>query len=64
MYRQQTDLPRKIGDGEIDKEINVMVVEVVKLNMHRVWNKCVEKQWYTRGTNEEYDKMLNMTKEP
>lgn len=50
--------------AEHRKEISVMVVEVVKLDMHRVWSKCVEKQWYTRGTNAEYDKMLNMTKEP
>ena len=41
-----------------------MVVEVVKLRMDSVWNKCVEKRWYTRGTNQEYDRMLNMTKEP
>ena len=41
-----------------------MVVENTRMDMQSVWNKCVEKRWYTRGTNHEYDQMLNMTKEP
>lgn len=41
-----------------------MVVEVTKLKMDRVWAKCVERRWYTRGNNQEYDHMLNLTKEP
>lgn len=41
-----------------------MVVEVTKIYAGKVWAKCVEKQWYTKGTNEEYDHMLNMAKEP
>ena len=41
-----------------------MVVESVRMDMQEVWSKCVEKQWYTRGTCEEYNRMLEMTKEP
>lgn len=41
-----------------------MVVEKIRMDMQSVWSKCVEKQWYTRGTCEEYNKMLEKTKEP
>ena len=41
-----------------------MIVENVKMDMQSVWNKCVEKRWYTRGTCEEYNRMLEKTKEP
>ena len=41
-----------------------MIIERVKMDIEDVRNKCIEKNWYTCGDNEEYSHMLNMTKEP
>ena len=32
------------------------------MNTMDVRNLCVKKQWYTRGTNEEYEKMFEMVR--
>lgn len=34
--------------------------EVIKLERSKVWSKCVEKRWYTRGDISAYDRMLDM----
>lgn len=37
-----------------------MIVEVTKIRMEKVRAKCIERDWYTRGTCDEYDVMLRM----
>lgn len=39
-----------------------MIIKVTKISMDSVRTKCIEKGWYTRGTCEEYSKMLDMCK--
>ena len=40
-----------------------MIIEVMQLDWHKVRAKCIEKDWYTCGTNEQYSRMLDMTEE-
>jgi hypothetical protein len=35
--------------------------ELRKLSQDNLVSLCIEKKWYTKGTIEEYDNMLNMT---
>ena len=37
-----------------------MIKEVTKIRMEKVRAKCIERDWYTRGNNEEYSNMLEM----
>lgn len=37
-----------------------MIIEVTKIRWESVRTKCIQKDWYTRGNNEEYSNMLGM----
>jgi hypothetical protein len=37
-----------------------MIIEVTKIDWVKVRTKCIQMNWYTRGTCEEYSKMLDM----
>lgn len=35
------------------------IIEKRTLSMYRLRNLCVRNNWYTRGTNEDYDRLLS-----